>query len=97
MEKFSFKDAPPLYKVDAVTKTGKNWSEVVCYPGEPIFVPNPSGQEEDGGVVLSLVLDFANRRSFLLILDAKDLTELARAEAPHAIPVGLHGLWNGRM
>ncbi len=32
-----------------------------------------------------------------MILDAKDLSELARAETPHAIPVGLHGLWNTKI
>ena len=89
----SITDAPPLYKVDAITKICKSWSEQGCFPGEPIFVPNPSGQKEDDGVVLSLVLDFAHHRSFLLILDAKNMQELARAEAPHAIPVGLHGLY----
>jgi beta,beta-carotene 9',10'-dioxygenase len=93
----SVKDRPPLYKVDTVMKTSKNWSEEGCFPGEPIFVPHPNSQAEDDGVVLSLVLDFANHRSFLLILDAKDLSELARAEIPHAIPVGLHGLWNTKI
>ena len=29
--------------------------------------------------------------SFMLVLDAADLTELARAEAPHHIPYGFHG------
>ena len=29
--------------------------------------------------------------SFLLVLDARDLSELARAEAPHHIPFGFHG------
>lgn len=87
--------SPSLYKIDAVSKTGKSWSEPGCFPGEPIFVPRPNGQGEDDGVVLSLVLDFAHHRSFLLILNGTDFTELARAEAPHAIPVGLHGFWNG--
>ena len=30
-------------------------------------------------------------RSFLLVLDASELTELARAEVPHHIPFGFHG------
>lgn len=29
--------------------------------------------------------------SFLLVLDAKDLTEIARAHVPHHIPFGFHG------
>lgn len=89
----SMDDRRYLYKVDVATKTGKSWSEEGCSPGEPIFVPRPEGIGEDDGVVLSLVLDFAHHRSFLLVLDASDLTELARAEVPHAVPPGLHGQW----
>jgi len=37
------------------------------------------------------VLDAEQSRSFLLVLDAADLTELARAQAPHHIPFGFHG------
>ncbi|MDQ5832550.1 MAG: carotenoid oxygenase family protein, partial [Actinomycetota bacterium] len=43
------------------------------------------------GVVLSVVLDTAAARSFLLVLDAGSFEELARAEAPHHIPFGFHG------
>ena len=46
---------------------------------------------EDDGVVLSVVLDAAAERSFLLVLDARSFEELARAEAPHRIPFGFHG------
>ncbi len=89
----AFTDAPCLYKVDTISKSAMRWSQPGCYPGEPVFVPKPNSQEEDEGVILSLVLDFANHRSFLLILDAKDFHELARAETPYAIPIGLHGWW----
>ena len=41
--------------------------------------------------MLSVVLDAAAGRSFLLILDARSFEELARAEAPHHIPFGVHG------
>ncbi|HEY5234957.1 MAG TPA: carotenoid oxygenase family protein [Rhabdochlamydiaceae bacterium] len=83
----------PLHKVDVVAKTAVSWEEEGCWPGEPIFVPRPNGQSEDDGVVLSLILDYVHHRSFLLILDAASFKEIARAEAPHAIPVGLHGMW----
>jgi len=82
-----------LYKIDVANKSAISWSEEGCFPGEPIFVSRPDAKEEDDGVVLSLVLDLIQQSSFLLILDAKDFQELARAEAPHAIPIGLHGLW----
>lgn len=91
----TLKDKRSLYKVDVSTKTALSWAQEGCMPGEPIFVPRPNGETEDDGVILSLVLDFANHRSFLLILDARDMTELARAAVPHAVPLGLHGLWKG--
>ena len=62
-----------------------------CYPGEPVFVREPGNEDEDGGVVLSVVLDANAGRSFLLVLDAGTFEELARAEAPHHIPFGFHG------
>lgn len=89
----SLTDRNPLYKIDVQTKEVVEWVCEGCYPGEPIFVPNPAGASEDDGVVLSLMLDLKRASSFLLILDAKSWKEIARAEAPHAIPVGLHGLW----
>jgi beta,beta-carotene 9',10'-dioxygenase len=90
----SINDIRPLYKIDVNQKTALKWEQAGCFPGEPIFAPNPRGENEDDGAVLSVVLDLINHSSFLLILDARDLTELARAEVPHAIPVGLHGFWN---
>jgi len=84
-----------LHKIDVATKTSLSWAEDGCVPGEPIFVPRPRAEDEDDGAVLSLVLDYTNKRSFLLILDAKKFTEIARAEAPHAIPIGIHGYWKG--
>jgi beta,beta-carotene 9',10'-dioxygenase len=37
------------------------------------------------------VLDGRRETSFLLVLDAHDLSELARAQVPHHIPFGFHG------
>ena len=42
-------------------------------------------------MVLSVVLDAAAGRSFLLVLDAGSFEELARADAPQRIPFGFHG------
>lgn len=85
-----------LYKVDVETKKGLKWSQKGCYAGEPIFVAKPNSQAEDDGVVLSLVLDLVKHTSFLLVLDATNMTEMARAYAPCPIPVGLHGLWKNQ-
>ena len=80
-----------LVKVDVRAGTRREWSAPGCYPGEPIFVRRPGDEAEDGGVVLSVVLDAGAGRSFLLVLDARSFEELARAEAPHHIPFGFHG------
>ena len=80
-----------LVKVDVREGGRREWQAPGCYPGEPIFVRRPGDEAEDGGVVLSVVLDAAAGRSFLLVLDAGSFEELARAEAPHHIPFGFHG------
>jgi beta,beta-carotene 9',10'-dioxygenase len=80
-----------LVKVDVRDGSRSEWREDGCYPGEPVFVREPDAGAEDGGVVLSVVLDANAGRSFLLVLDAGSFEELARAEAPHHIPFGFHG------
>ena len=80
-----------LVKVDVRDGSRSEWREDGCYPGEPVFVREPDAGAEDGGVVLSVVLDANAGRSFLLVLDARSFEELARAEAPHHIPFGFHG------
>ncbi len=80
-----------VVKVDTATRSTLSWSQPGCYPGEPVFVARPHAEDEDDGVLLSVVLDAGAGTSFLLVLDAGDLGELARAEAPHHIPFGFHG------
>ena len=80
-----------IVKVDVRTGEAVTWFEDGCYPGEPVFVASPHTSAEDDGVLLSVVLDVNSQRSFLLVLNAANLTELARAEAPHHIPLGFHG------
>lgn len=80
-----------ILKIDTTDGATRSWSQPACYPGEPVFVARPDAQHEDDGVLLSVVLDAEERRSFLLVLDAADLNELARAHAPHHIPFGFHG------
>ena len=59
----------------------------------PVFVAAPDARDEDEGVLLSVVLDARRETSFLLVLDAGSLEELARVEVPHPIPFGFHGLF----
>jgi carotenoid cleavage dioxygenase-like enzyme len=80
-----------LVKADVAERSAQTWSAPGCHPGEPVFVARPDCEGEDDGVLLSVVLDAAAQRSFLLVADARDLSELARAEAPQVIPHGFHG------
>jgi carotenoid cleavage dioxygenase-like enzyme len=80
-----------LVKIDANTGASLVWQEDNCLMGEPVFIADPDGSAEDDGVVLSLGLDGEAERSMLLVLDARDMTELARAEVSRAVPPGFHG------
>ncbi|MGJ3264047.1 MAG: carotenoid oxygenase family protein [Salinarimonas sp.] len=71
------------------------WREDGAWPGEPVLVRRPGGTDEDDGVLLSVVLDARAERSYLLVLDAATLEEIARAEAPEIVTFGFHGNFLG--
>jgi len=80
-----------IVRLDVEDGRTLEWWEEGTYPGEPVFVANPNANAQDVGVLLSVVLDARRNRSFLLVLDATTLGEIARAECPHHIPFGFHG------
>jgi beta,beta-carotene 9',10'-dioxygenase len=82
-----------LVKIDVQSGHAQTWTESETYPGEPVFVGRPGREAEDDGVLLSVVLDAAKGSSFLLVLDAATLTEVARAELPHPVLFGYHGAY----
>lgn len=83
--------ADKLVKINVKTGKTLSWHEENCYPGEPIFIAKPQSKSEDDGVILSVVLDAKQERSFLLFLDAKNFKEIARAIVPQHISFGIHG------
>jgi carotenoid cleavage dioxygenase-like enzyme len=83
--------ASGIVKVDVTTGDGDRWVQSGTFPGEPVYVPRPGARTEDDGVLLSVVLEPDRGASSLLVLDARDLSELARARVPHHIPFGFHG------
>ena len=86
------KDRHLVMKWDTKKNTAFFWSQENCFAGEPVFIQNPLGsRREDDGVILSLVLDGDKKISFLLVLDAKNLKELARVPLLFSVPFGLHG------
>lgn len=91
--KSSFMDG--IAKFDNTTQTSIFWEQDGHTPGEPIFVADPNGKDEDDGVLLTVVLDGHVERSYLLVLRAKDLVELGRAEVPGPVAFGFHGAFKG--
>jgi carotenoid cleavage dioxygenase-like enzyme len=80
-----------IVKGDVLERTATVWSDEGSFAGEPVFVARPGAEDEDDGALLSVVLDGRTERSFLLVLDARSLEEIGRAEVPHHIPFGFHG------
>lgn len=84
--------ADGLVKYDADTRTLVRWSQHGQTAGEPVFVQDPErGSEEDGGVLLSVVLDGPNGKSYLLVLDAQTMKEIGRAHVDGVVGLGFHG------
>lgn len=86
-----------VVKLDVERGTATTWYEDGMYPGEPVYVPAPGASTEDDGVILSVVLDGEQGRSFLLLLDAETFEEQARAMVPQHIPFGFHGQFFGEV
>ncbi|KAJ5173208.1 hypothetical protein N7492_005801 [Penicillium capsulatum] len=80
-----------IMKFDGDTHELRLWARHAHSPSEPIFVANPDGESEDDGVLLSVVLDGVQGTSYLLCLDARNLTELGRASMSGAVGFGFHG------
>ena len=84
--------ADSLMKLDLEDKSVKRWSVHGHTAGEPIFIADPNSNAEDGGVLLTVVLDGIAGRSYLLVLDARDLSEMGRANVDGVVGFGFHGI-----
>uniref|UniRef100_A0A8C9XP29 Beta-carotene oxygenase 1, like n=1 Tax=Sander lucioperca TaxID=283035 RepID=A0A8C9XP29_SANLU len=81
-----------MAKVDIVSRKHVEWFQENCFPSEPVFVASPGATEEDDGVILSSVVSpDPNISPFMLVLDAKTFTEIARASIPASVHMDLHG------
>ena len=61
--------------------------------GEAVFSPDPDRNEEDGGWLLNFVSNQNSTQSDLVILDAQEMSEVARVHLPRRVPFGFHGNW----
>lgn len=80
-----------ILKYDTQTGAHILWQTHAQTPGEAIFIPDPKSEDEDGGVLLSIVLDGIKGKSYLLVLDARTLEEVGRAEVNGVVGFGFHG------
>lgn len=85
-----------IMKFDQSNNQYQMWSPGErSFAGEPVFVPRQGTVEEDNGYLLSVVYDASIHRSYLVILDAKNLnTPIAKCYLTHHLPQGFHGTWS---
>ncbi|KAI0427678.1 carotenoid oxygenase [Xylaria sp. FL1042] len=93
-----------IVKTDLMTRQTLSWRGPRGHtPGEAIFVPrskhlggkdtNYQDDDEDDGVLLSIILDGFCKTSYLVCLNAKTMQELGRAICDWPIGHGFHGLY----
>jgi len=80
-----------IIKIDMKTNVTLEWWKQDTYPSEVSFIPRPDAVDEDDGVLISTVLGVQEGRSYLLVLDARDLSLVATADAPEMLPFPSHG------
>lgn len=86
-----------IVKTDTLTREVLQWDNPAGHtPGEAIFVPRPDCEDEDDGVLLSVILDGHSEKSYLLCLDARTMEELGRAEMDFVVGFDLHGMHSPR-
>lgn len=61
------------------------------FGSEATFVRKPASRSEDDGWLLSCVYDSDDHHSFLSVVDALDMKEVARAHVPMHVPIRFHG------
>ena len=66
------------------------------YTGEPLFIADPNGVDEDDGCLLVVIMDGKQKTSALKVYDAKSLEVLATIQAPFLLPFEFHGQWIAR-
>ena len=80
-----------LVKINTQNGDATYWHSEGCHPGEPCFIPSPDSKDDQDGILLSIVLDTLHGNSFLMLLDASTMQEIARATVPEPVVFGFHG------
>ncbi|XP_055007165.1 beta,beta-carotene 15,15'-dioxygenase isoform X2 [Boleophthalmus pectinirostris] len=81
-------------KFDTETREMIYWKEENCFPSEPVFIPRPSGESEDDGVVVVAITNSnPSQPCFIAILDGKTFKEVARANVKGQLYRDVHGFF----
>jgi carotenoid cleavage dioxygenase-like enzyme len=89
---YSFTESGKIIKVNTITGFVQEWYKKYHIPSEPIFISNTDLSEDDGFIV-SVVLDSRSEKSYLLILNAIDMKEMAIGHISTHIPLTCHGFY----
>ena len=67
------------------------WYKENHYTSELSFIPNPNATEEDDGLLITIVYDGEQEKSYFLLINASTFSPVNMAYLPHAIPWSAHG------
>uniref|UniRef100_A0A914CZ49 Uncharacterized protein n=1 Tax=Acrobeloides nanus TaxID=290746 RepID=A0A914CZ49_9BILA len=83
-----------ILKINVNDASGKQNSEYKAGStvalSEPVFIAKPNSSAEDDGVLIIRGLDVGSEKGLLVVVDAKTMTEIGRANVPILIPFGFH-------
>jgi len=83
-----------LFKFDLEeNKVSSYYQQDSVYLSEPIFVPNPDGETEDDGVLLSQAYFGRESETKLLVFNARDMEVIATVSTGMRAPLDFHGAW----
>ena len=85
-------DAAIRYDLDGGTDIHREYG-ADRFGGETVFAPREGATEEDDGWVLTFVTDRREGTSEVVVLDGRELTEVARVHLPRRVPTGFHAEW----
>ncbi|MDF1678686.1 MAG: carotenoid oxygenase family protein [Legionellaceae bacterium] len=80
-----------IQKFDLHTRESYQFKKPHYLMGEALFVAAPRTTQEDEGVLLCIAYNAATQCSSLLVIDARDMQQLAEVCLPMHLPMGLHG------
>jgi carotenoid cleavage dioxygenase-like enzyme len=81
-------------RFDVVDRTMTSWFAGPDHVlQEPVFAPRSPDAQEGAGFLLGTAHNLVERRTELVILDAMEMTELARVILPFRNAYQVHGLW----